>query len=163
MYLSAEQRVTEVGGEHLSSSTVSSSLVTTPREAQLKLLVLSYNSDTGNKRRNTLNISGWWSRCLRWRWRCCINGFWCTCAHIGSGFLTLKFQDSELLMADMKVNTLYVLFGKLFHSPLSCCCFVNILRGGLASNQQERLFTTFRIHKQCQYVWLSISSASSTT
>lgn len=35
-----------------------SSLVTTAQEGQPKLLVLSYNSDTGNKRRNTLNISG---------------------------------------------------------------------------------------------------------
>lgn len=50
-----------MGGEHLSSSTVSSSLVTTPWEVRPKLLVLPYKSDTGNKRRNTLNISG---RCL---------------------------------------------------------------------------------------------------
>lgn len=137
----------------MSSSTVSSSLVTTSREGQLKLLVLSYNSDTGNKRRDTLNISGW---CLPLYAPCTSGGggvlmvLMPACAH----WLRLSdaFQESELLTSDMKVNRIACM----------CCsanCFIpcSLLGGAWLSNQQDKHFKKLA-HWKCQYFGVSTSS-----
>lgn len=62
----------------------SSSIVTTSQEVQLKLLVLSNNSQAGNKRRNTFNISRTSS------------SFGNLCASGGRGGIALMLSDAHV-------------------------------------------------------------------
>lgn len=103
MYLSAEQWDTEVGGSICLPPLFPPPLVTTSRESQLKLLVLSYNSDTRKKKEEYIKYFSMVSSCVislyvRWRW--CVD---VACVNAQAP-LQGKLQEPELLMLDMEVN-----------------------------------------------------------